>query len=429
MGQDDEAYGVAVRMPGFVAVTGSAFALGSGAVSSNVATVMYTPAGTLDRKFGARGIVATNLSQPGVANQVEFNANGSLLIAAGTVASLTNIDASNIEVALVQYTASGALDTTFASGKPLILNFGGTASAATPVHLPTASAPSVGGSTSSTAAAALAVLSHQRAIVQGLGALVVVAASGSQTAVAEVVSTGVSLSDLVKVSAPATVITGTKESAGVTVTNAGDEAATGTLTITLYASLDQSVDSSDTLLAVTSRSKFSLKASASTGYKFRFQFPSSLTDGDYYILAAIAPTLSETELNTSNTVAHSSSPVAVAVPLVDLTGPALSTPTGLAAGSTTILPFTVRNDGNIAAKETVAVQALAAASATPGSGDITLATTTLKLQLKVGATLGYKLHLVLPASLPSGTYYLLVELTGPDDLHDVLAGNDPLVVN
>jgi uncharacterized delta-60 repeat protein len=431
-GQDDEAYGVAVNSLGYVAATGATYTTAAdGTVNSSVATVMYTPAGTLDRHFGGRGIVTTSLSQPGVANQVEFNTNGSLLVAGGTVASLTNVAANDIDVALVQYTAAGALDSTFASGKPLVLNFSGTASAAAPVPSPvaTTSAPTVGGSISGEAEDALALLSHQRAIVQALGELVVVAASGSETAVAEVVSTGASLSDSIQMAGPDSVITGTKGSASVTVSNAGDEAATGTVTITLYASLDESVGSGDTLLANTSKAKLSLKSSAAKVFKFKFQFPSSLSDGDYYILAEIAPTISETELDTTNDVAHSSSPVAVAVPLVDLTGPALSTPTGLTPGSMTTLPFTIKNDGNVAAKETVSVQALAAAGATPGTGDVTLATSTLKLQLKVGASSADKLRLTLPTSLPSGTYYLLVVLTGSNGLDDILAGTDPLVVN
>ena len=427
-GQDDESYGVAVNPLGFVAATGATYVTSpAGTASSSVATVMYTPAGTPDRHFGGRGIVTTNLSQPGVANQIEFNANGSVLVAGGTVASLSNVDASDIEVALVQYTASGALDTTFASGKPLILNFSGTTSDA--AHSPVATAPIVGGSTSSAAEAALGLLSQQHAIVQAYGELVVVADSGSETAVAEVVSTGASLADAVRTTGPSSVITGTKGSANVTVTNSGDQAATGTLTVTVYASLDESVESGDTLLADMSNAKLSLKSSASKVYKFKFQFPSTLADGDYYIVAEIAPTISQTNLDSSDEVAHSASPVAVAVPLVDLTGPALSTPTGLKAGSVTILPLTIEDDGNVAASETISVQAVASDGATPSSGDVTLDTSTLKLKLKVDASGAYKLHVTLPASLPSGTYYLLVVLTGANDLDDVLAGNDPLVVD
>ncbi len=254
----------------------------------------------------------------------------------------------------------------------------------------------MGGSISSTAQAALALLSQQHAIVQALGALVVVASSGSETAVAEVVSTGASLSAAVQTAGPASVLTGTKDSASVTVANSGDQTATGTLTIALYASLDESVDSSDTLLATMANGKLSLKASASKLYKFKFQIPSSLSDGDYYILAEIAPTISETELDTANNVAHSASPVEVAVPLVDLSGAALSTPAGLAAGSSTNLPITIKNDGNVVARETISAQALAASSAAPESGDVTLATSTLKLQLKVGASGTYKLHLPCP---------------------------------
>ncbi len=86
---------MAVNPLGFVAATGATYTTSAGGtVNSSVATVMYTQAGALDRHFGGRGIVTTNLSQPGVANQIEFNANGSLLIAGGTVASLSNIVAS-----------------------------------------------------------------------------------------------------------------------------------------------------------------------------------------------------------------------------------------------------------------------------------------------------------------------------------------------
>ncbi len=118
-------------------------------------------------------------------------------------------------------------------------------------------------------------------------------------------------------------------------------------------------------------------------------------------------------------------------PFSGLTGPAITTPTGLSAGSKDTLGVTLENTTGLPAKGTVTVQVLAAADVTPSSSDHTLATSKLKLSLPPGGSRVFPIKLVLPAA---GTYYLLIILTPPPTANgsattDILAGTMQLTVS
>ncbi len=118
-------------------------------------------------------------------------------------------------------------------------------------------------------------------------------------------------------------------------------------------------------------------------------------------------------------------------PFAGLTGPSLTTPTGLSAGSKDTLPVTLDNTSQLPAKGTIGLQVLAAANPAPSPGDLTLATSRLKISLPPGGSRIFPIKLVLPAA---GTYYLLVVLTPPPAANgsvtmDILAGTMQLVVS
>jgi uncharacterized delta-60 repeat protein len=234
-GSDDEAYGVAINAKGNIVATGATSITSGGTATSEPATVEYTASGTMDKSFGVGGMVTTAVGVPAVANEVAINPNGSVLIGGGTTPSLSSVDPSDIGVDIVQYTANGRPDPTFHGGQPLLVNFGGT----TP-SLARTFAPDV-----SETQAAMNILSHQHAIVQALGNLVVVANSGpGTTGIAEVVSGGASLTDALQTTFADLVPDDDKGTATVTVTNSGSQTAAGSVAVTLFASLDSSIDAS-----------------------------------------------------------------------------------------------------------------------------------------------------------------------------------------
>ncbi len=262
-GSDDEAYGVTIGAKGLIVATGATSITSGGTVTSEPATVEYTASGALNRKFGIGGIATVNLGQPGVTNEVQINPGGGVLVAGGTTSSLSSVDPSHIEVDMVQFTATGRLDPSFNGGQPLLLNLGG----ANPALVRTF-APDV-----SQSQAAMNLLSQQHAIVQSLGNLIVVANNGAgTTGIAEVVAGGADLTDALKPTFAPLVPDDAKGSATVTVTNSGDQAAAGGVAITLYASLDSTIDAGSIQLATLPSASLKLKASGSKVYKLKLSF-------------------------------------------------------------------------------------------------------------------------------------------------------------
>ncbi len=220
----------------------------------------------------------------------------------------------------------------------------------------------------------------------------------------------------------------------MTLKNAGNQLATGAVTITLYASLDNNVESGDAVLATMAGKSLKLKAHASQALKMKFALPTSLSSGNYYVVAKVnAPASATGAALTANTAA--SRPVAIQSPFVNLTAPALATPAGMHPGSSATVSVTLTNAGNVTASGTVSVELFAAAGATPAAGDASLGKQTLKLKLKPNASQKYVLKIAVPQTLSPGTYFFLAELTPAlsgvpgSNLADTLAGATPMVVS
>ena len=154
----------------------------------------------------------------------------------------------------------------------------------------------------------------------------------------------------------------------------------------------------------------------SKSLKVKFQYPSSLSAGNYYLVAAV-DTGSARDLNPINNTSASASTVLIAPPFVQLTGGALTTPM-FSRNKPATVSIAITNTGNETASAASAVQFFASTTGSP-TGAISLATTPLKLNLKSGAAHVYKLKLALPATLPAGTY-MVVALLDPANVF-----NDP----
>jgi hypothetical protein len=95
---------------------------------------------------------------------------------------------------------------------------------------------------------------------------------------------------------------GKNGTAAVTVTNDGNVAATGTLDLTLYASTDQTLDATDSVLTSLPGKKVKLKAGKAQIVRVKFAAPAA-AGGSYFLIASVTPTVQPTDSNTDNDVA------------------------------------------------------------------------------------------------------------------------------
>ncbi len=106
----DGALGVAIQPDGKIVAVGYA----DNGSRRNFALARYTISGTLDTTFGSGGIVTTQIGNGGLgwdhANGVALQPDGKIVVV-GTASNVAGFD-----FALARYTVSGTLDTTFGSG-------------------------------------------------------------------------------------------------------------------------------------------------------------------------------------------------------------------------------------------------------------------------------------------------------------------------
>lgn len=95
------------------------------------------------------------------------------------------------------------------------------------------------------------------------------------------------------------IVPGGKASASVAVVNLGAGLASGSATLTLYASTDAQLDPADSILGSPLRIPVHLKPRGAKLFKISFVYP-TLASGDYYLIANIAPALTIPDANASN---------------------------------------------------------------------------------------------------------------------------------
>ena len=102
---------------------------------------------------------------------------------------------------------------------------------------------------------------------------------------------------------PITVTPGKGENVKVTITNDGNYTATGTLSLDLYESADQTLDVADQLLAAISGHKISIAPRHFISLPVHFVAPSGLPAGRYSLIASITSKTNPADADTNNNVA------------------------------------------------------------------------------------------------------------------------------
>jgi uncharacterized delta-60 repeat protein len=118
----EAATSVAIDGAGHVVVGGLASgATSTRAVSADLLVRRYATTGKLDKTFGAGGTVLTTLGQPAAVTSVLADADGTIVASGRTASTLGGVQ----DLVVARYTAKGTLDPTFGGTGVAVVNLGG----------------------------------------------------------------------------------------------------------------------------------------------------------------------------------------------------------------------------------------------------------------------------------------------------------------
>ena len=117
---NDLAYATALQTDGKIIIAGIRF-VGNSAQGGDFLVARYNPDGTLDRTFGQRGQVITDLGLTEQAAAVAVQPDGKIVIAGGTYDIFPS---SGGMYALVRYNSNGSIDPTFGNAGVVTTSFG-----------------------------------------------------------------------------------------------------------------------------------------------------------------------------------------------------------------------------------------------------------------------------------------------------------------
>jgi subtilase family serine protease len=224
---------------------------------------------------------------------------------------------------------------------------------------------------------------------------------------------------------PASVLDGSQGTVRLKITNTASSKFTGPILVDLYASADGTATSSDTLLTSTTLSNVTIKAGGSKIIKLKFNYPSTLSDGNYNITAAVTAT----GTNTAAATVDSPTKVDISAANVDLATAFASTlPITVKPGAGEDVLVSVQNTGNVTATGSLDLKLYASADSVIDSNDQLLVSLPARqINLKAGKSMTFKIHFVPPLGETPGTYKLIAAASSVTSPADTNPGNDSAV--
>jgi subtilase family serine protease len=214
-------------------------------------------------------------------------------------------------------------------------------------------------------------------------------------------------------------------------TNLAGSRFTGPVSVTVYVSTSSATDSAslakDTFVKTITFPNLNIAANGSLLVGLKFTYPSSLSDGTYYLIASIQ----EMGLNTAAAVTATPLPISMAAPLVDLAATfAASQPVLVNPGHLSSVVLTITNLGNVVASGNMLLslyastgQVLDASTAAllsgPGSRQI---------RLQPGHSMHIRLTFRAPSTMAAGSYFLIASISSSLSQADAKASNDVAVI-
>jgi uncharacterized delta-60 repeat protein len=424
---DDEATSIAIQSDDKI-VIGGLSASGSeaaGTLTSSFLVARYTSTGKIDRSFGG-GPVVTPFGQPAAAVSVVIESDGDIIASGNTTASLATLVPSELDLALASYTTMGKLDPTFNGTGTAIISLSGNQPGASAVHTDALlMSPLDAGSDMAGLGLKFKGLEAKAKGVEQLpgGEISAVGNSGVDTVQAIIITSGSDLVALLTSGVPSAVVGGAKGSVSIRVVEDGSDFPLSSITIDLSVSQSSAGGGGPSFHSLSE--KITLKPQKSKIFKLTFDYPSTLPNGNYYLLATV-DTGTVQDLNLENNTAASNSAVEIAAAFIDLTGSNLTLST-FKTGKPAQVSFDIINNGNEPAKGVVSVEYLASVDKMQSDAITLMTVPGLSLNVKNASTKPAHQKLTIPTTLPAGTYYLLAVLDPANKLGDTDTSNNLLI--
>lgn len=214
---------------------------------------------------------------------------------------------------------------------------------------------------------------------------------------------------------PASVIGGTNGVLKLHLANTTDGTFNGPLTVTIYASADNTVSGDDRAIATLSYDAFKLLAFTAKNAKLKFTYPADLS-GSFFLIAQSDATATGTTPAANATAAM----VVIVPPMVDLSATFAKSPVRFIPGRTNSDTLLIQNLGNVAASGTLSVNL----DASFDEIDTPLTTISKTIRIKPGKALKVKLKFLAPVDLAAGTISLIAVITSTTAPTDTNTAND-----
>jgi uncharacterized delta-60 repeat protein len=359
------------------------------------------PDGTSDPTFGTKGLSEANFPDFNSVENIHLLADGRILASGLNAPDAQAASNGVFGPEVLQFTSDGSLDTTFGTGgrtlvpAPVVATAG---SLTASIHIADTNSASQQLTDFQNETATLALTPG--------GQILLVAGNNTAITVAQLIGNGPILVPAVSGVKPAKVLGGSKASAVVNVQDQGNDPAAGNVTVTIYLSADGTFSTDDSLAGHVSGTVKLSPGLKKKSFKLAFVYPTSLTDGKYFVLAQVtSPTIPDAAPATD--VAANAFAVPVTQPFVSIAGQFHAQ--SVVTSKMISITISLMNQGNVAAKGTAQLQIFASTDPTLDESDTALnAQTPERVQIKAEGTSTLKIRLKrTPGSFTGDDYILL----------------------
>jgi subtilase family serine protease len=226
---------------------------------------------------------------------------------------------------------------------------------------------------------------------------------------------------------PSTVVGSDAGTMKIRLFNSSDALYTGAVDISLYATTDGTISSTDTPFDTVTVSNLKLASGAYKTETIHFTYPADLSSGSYELVASAA-----TSSATTPSTAVATDSVEIVAPTVDLATSFSTTATAITVkpGHSRNVAVTIKNIGNVTAVGTVSVSLYAALSSTlDTTADALLAELSNRsINLAAGHSLTLHLRILAPSDEAAGSYYLIASVASATQPSDTNTANNTAAI-
>jgi uncharacterized delta-60 repeat protein len=385
-----------------------------GTVSLQAFVARLLPDGSSDPTFGKDGLTETNFTDYDSIENLQLLPDGRILASGIHAASTQEVSSGVFDPVVLQFNSNGSLDTTFGTGGRTLVPAPGVAAASiTTAGVLTAGVLTAGNLTAADTTSSqqqLTDFENQAATISLTpgGEILVVADNGTTVTVAELIGNGPALVPVVSGVKPIKVIGGARASILVNVQNEGNDPASGTVTVSIFLSPDSTVTSTDSPVSHISGVLKLLPGPKKRAFKLAFVYPTSLTDGDYFVVAQVG-SATIPDAAPASAIAATAFAVPVAQPFVSFASQFRAVP--VVTAKTVTLTLSLLNQGNVAGKGFAQLQLFASSDTALDSNDTALNSQIQeRVQIKPNGTEIIRLRLRRTPGSFTGDDYILAAL-------------------